>query len=71
MASTVQDAPAARQRLLTLEDVAEILDVSRDYVLKNLCYERRIDYIKIGGKIRFEPAAVEKLINTRRVEAEA
>jgi excisionase family DNA binding protein len=62
-------AQTRQEPLLTPDDVAEILDVSRIYVMKTLCYERRIDFIKIGGKIRFERAAVDKFINERRVEA--
>ena len=71
MASTLPVATSARQPLLTQEDVAEILGVSRDYVAKTLVFQRHIDFIKIGGKVRFEPDAVEKLINSRRIEAQA
>jgi excisionase family DNA binding protein len=33
----------------TPDEVADILGVSRQYVLKTLVFERRIAYIKIGG----------------------
>jgi excisionase family DNA binding protein len=35
--------------LITPDEVADILGVSRQYVLKTLVFERRIAYIKIGG----------------------
>jgi excisionase family DNA binding protein len=70
VATSLERADAARQHpLLTPDDIAEILGVSRQYVLKTLVFERRIDFVKIGGHVRFEPAAVEKLIKAGRTEA--
>jgi excisionase family DNA binding protein len=70
LATTLGRAQLPRQpMLLTPDDVADALQVTRDYVLKNLVFERRIDFIKIGGHVRFEPAALEKLIQTGRTEA--
>jgi excisionase family DNA binding protein len=62
-------APTRQEPLLTPDDVAEILGVSRVYVMKTLVFERRIDFVKVGGHVRFEPGAVEKLVKAGRTEA--
>jgi excisionase family DNA binding protein len=49
--------------------VAEILGVSRVYVMKTLVFERRIDFIKVGGHVRFSPEAIDKLIAANITEA--
>jgi excisionase family DNA binding protein len=61
--------PPARQTLLTPDDVAGVLGVSRDYVLKTLVYQRRIEFIKVGGFVRFAPEAIDKLIAANTTEA--
>lgn len=65
--ATVTEPRSARQPLLTPDDVAAILGVKRDYVIKTLIYQRRIDHTKVGGHIRFTPEAIDKYIaaNTR------
>lgn len=45
----VQGSPAS---LLTVEQVAELLNVSISYVRRRLIFEKRIAYIKIGHKVR-------------------
>jgi excisionase family DNA binding protein len=61
-------ATPPRQTLLTPDEVAQALQVTRDYVLKTLCYERRLEFVKIGGHVRFRPEAVQKLIDASTVE---
>jgi excisionase family DNA binding protein len=62
-------ATPPRQTLLTPDDVAQTLGVKRDYVLKTLVYQRRIDYVKVGGHVRFTPEAIDKLIAANTTEA--
>jgi excisionase family DNA binding protein len=60
---SVQGPPA----LLTLEQVAELLNVSVGYVRRRLIFEKRISYIKIGHKVRVEMAEIRRLIDRGRV----
>jgi hypothetical protein len=38
-------------------------------VIKVLCYQRRIEFVKIGGHVRFDPTAVDKLIAANTTQA--
>ena len=51
-------------KLLTIEDVAEMLTVSKGMVRK-LVHRREVDVIKIGKLVRFKEEDIEKLIKTR------
>jgi excisionase family DNA binding protein len=55
-------------RLLTLQETADWLGTSERHV-RRLVAERRITYLKIGGKLRFRRADVERFIDAGRVEA--
>lgn len=55
------------EELLTVEQVAERLNVSVTYVRRRLIFERRIPYIKLGAKVRVEASAVTELIEKGRV----
>jgi excisionase family DNA binding protein len=50
-------------KLLTIEDVAEMLTVSKDMVRK-LVHRREVDVVKIGKLVRFKKEDIEKLIKT-------
>ena len=54
-------------QLLTVEQVAERLNVSVTYVRRRLIFERRIPYIKLGSKVRVEASAVTEFIDNGRV----
>jgi excisionase family DNA binding protein len=54
---------AAPAHLLTVPEVAEILGVSTGWVYAN---KARIGYSRIGGSVRFEPAAVQVYIEVSR-----
>lgn len=65
---SVQGPPAP---LLTVEQVAELLNVTVSYVRRRLIFERRLAYIKIGHKVRVEMAEVRRLIDQGRVTPDA
>jgi excisionase family DNA binding protein len=67
--ANVTQARSARQRLLTPEDLAELFGVTKDWVHKSLVYERRIDYIKVGGRVRFTQEAVDRYLEGQTREA--
>jgi len=52
----------ASARLLTVDQVAERLNVSVAYVRRRLIFEQRIEYMKIGRHVRFDEAALEAFI---------
>ncbi len=57
-----------RAMLLDIEQLANRLGVSVRYV-RRLVAERRIEYIKVGHLVRFEPQQVERWIDHSRVSA--
>lgn len=55
--------------LLTIDQAADVLNVSPTYVRRRLVFEKRIPYLKIGGKVRIEWNAILALIEESRVSA--
>jgi excisionase family DNA binding protein len=51
------------EQLLTVEQVAERLQVPRTWVYKHL---KEIPYIKLGKYLRFEPSELESLLRVLR-----
>lgn len=58
-----------RPRLLTVAEVAEILNVSSDYVRRRLVFERRLPYIKVGRHLRIDEQDLRAFIDGGRVSA--
>jgi excisionase family DNA binding protein len=56
--------------LLTIDEVAEILQVGTRFV-RRLVAERRIAFHKVGRYVRFDRADVEDLITSGRVDVVA
>lgn len=52
--------------LLDIEGVAELLHISARHV-RRLVFERRIPYLKVGSRVRFDQAEVASWIDTLRV----
>jgi excisionase family DNA binding protein len=52
---------------MTSEDVARRLRSTTRFV-RRLVAERRIEYVKVGRLVRFEPAAVAAYIEANRVQ---
>jgi excisionase family DNA binding protein len=57
-------------QLLTVQQVAERLNVSENYVRRRLVFERRIPYVKFGRKLRIDLADLEAFIDNGRVAPE-
>jgi excisionase family DNA binding protein len=65
-------APASRRRpglLLTVEEAADILNVSPAYVRRRLVFERRLTYIKVGRHLRIDESDLQRFIDNGRVSA--
>lgn len=56
-----------RSPLLTVEEVAELLNVSPAYVRRRLVFERRIPYVKVGRHVRIDQRDLEDFIDRGRV----
>lgn len=57
-----------RDRLLTVVEVADRLSTSERYV-RRLIEERRIEFVRIGRKVRIASSTVDGLIKAGRVPA--
>ena len=55
------------QPLLDIEQAAERLNVSPRFI-RRLIAQRRIDYLKIGKFIRFQPDELDSWIENQRVQ---
>lgn len=51
-----------RRTTLTTEEVAEYLGLSKDFVY-TLCREKRLPHARIGGRLIFKRAAIDKYID--------
>lgn len=67
MVSESMSRPRAVERLLTIQEVADRLNVEVRFV-RRLVAERRIVFHKVGRYVRFDRADVEALIEAGRVE---
>lgn len=56
--------------LMDVDDVAALLNVSVRHI-RRLVFERRIPFLKIGSRVRFEAAAVDQWLATLRVDTYA
>jgi excisionase family DNA binding protein len=56
-------------RLLTVAEVAEVLNVSPEYVRRRLVFERRLPYIKVGRHLRIDETDLRAFIDSGRVRA--
>lgn len=56
------------QPLLDMDGVAARLGTTHRHV-RRLVDQRAIPFFKVGGKVRFDPADIERWLTHRRVEA--
>lgn len=56
-----------RERLLTVAEAAELLNTGERFV-RRLIEERRIEFVRLGRKIRIPAASVDALIERGRVQ---
>src|SRR4051794_8021402 len=57
---------AHRRRVITLKQVAELLNVNERHV-RRLVFERRIPYFKWGHLLRFDPVELERWLEQARI----
>ncbi|HEY4411233.1 MAG TPA: helix-turn-helix domain-containing protein [Acidimicrobiia bacterium] len=62
----VPNGAAHRRRLITLKQVAEMLNVNERHV-RRLVFERRIPYFKWGHLLRFDPVELEQWLEQARI----
>ena len=55
----------AKKQLLTADDVAEMLQIARKTVVV-MAREQRIPCIRIGRFVRFDPAEIDRWIDSQR-----
>lgn len=58
----------AGRQLLDVAAVAERLNVREGHV-RRLVHERRLPHLKVGGRLRFDPADVDAWLAGRKVGA--
>lgn len=56
----------AVDRLLTIQEVCELLKVKKTYVY-GLTHKRKIPYIKIQGILRFRQSAIDRWLDSQEV----
>ena len=60
------NGPNAVPQLLTMDELAERLNVTRRHV-RRLVAERRVPFLKIGKFVRFDAAEVSAWLDSHRV----
>lgn len=60
--------PAVLPQLLTMDQLAEQLGVTRRHV-RRLVTERRVPFLRVGRFIRFDPAEIGAWLDLARVTA--
>ncbi|MGB9113254.1 MAG: helix-turn-helix domain-containing protein [Acidimicrobiales bacterium] len=68
MAKDQKTEPQRTPGLIDIGTVAKLLGVSERYV-RRLVAERRIDFVKVGHYVRFEPHVVREWVEDRRCRA--
>ena len=54
-------------KLLTIQEVCELLKVSRSYIYW-LTHQKKIPYIKMHGHLRFRQSAIDNWLQEREVQ---
>ena len=57
-----------KRKLYDQEGAAVYCDTTVRHI-ERLRYERKLAYLKVGGKVRFEEEALDALLNSGRMEA--
>lgn len=65
----VRVLPSTSGCLLTVEEAASYLGTGERFI-RRLVGERRIGFVKLGSKLRFERADLDAFVNAGRVEAQ-
>ncbi len=61
-------SPGEEPRALNIDRAAAYLDTSVRH-MRRLAAERRLPYVKVGGKVRFLPEDLDAFLQAGRVEA--
>lgn len=56
------------ERLLNIREASKLLNLGRQ-TLYNWASQRKIEFVKLGGRLLFRPAAIRKLIDANTVTA--
>ena len=62
----ITEGEASVDRLLTVQEICELLQVKRTYVYW-LTHQRKIPYIKIQGILRFRQSAIDRWLSAQEV----
>ena len=63
---SVETGKVGIERLLTVQDICELLEVPRSYVYR-LTHTKRIPYMKIQGHLRFRRAHIDEWLRSQEV----
>ena len=63
---SVETGKVGIDRLLTVQDICELLGVPRSYVYR-LTHTKRIPYMKIQGHLRFRRAHIDEWLRSQEV----
>ena len=63
---TGTEGEASVDRLLTVQEICELLQAKRTYVYW-LTHQRKIPYIKIQGILRFRQSAIDRWLDSQEV----
>ena len=59
------NGPGIGSRLLGVRQVAELLQISTDFVYSTM--KRHVPYVKVGGALRFRQEDIDRFIATRTI----
>jgi excisionase family DNA binding protein len=61
----ISPAPLPIERLLTVKDVCELLQLKRTYVYDQV-HKGELEHVWLGSRLRFEPAQIKRYVEKNR-----
>ena len=68
LAATPNTIPALTEPLMDVRRAAKLLDI-KEKTLRDWVWRRKIDYVKVGDRVKFEPETIRDFIARNRVRA--
>jgi excisionase family DNA binding protein len=68
VSTTAPNVPILLEPLMSIKQTAKILGIS-EKTLRDWVWRKKIDYIKSGDRVMFEPEAIRQFIARNRVKA--